>query len=343
MNTAYIIKRITLLVVLLLFHPLFSAAEATAADVVVVYTSVDQVFSEPILDLFEQRTNIKVKAVYDVEAAKTVGLTHRLLAEKKHPRADVFWNSEIARTIMLQKKNIFTPYFSSERADIPRQFKDPEGYWTGFSCRARVLIYNTNMLQKKDLPKTLQDLAQPVWRGKVAMAYPLLGTVATHMGALYAVMGQEKAESFLRDLKENDVLIVAGNSVVRDVVAAGEVPLGITDTDDVHVAILRNKPVSMAFPDQQTMGAFLIPNTVALVKGGPHPESGKQLIDFLLSKEVERLLAESESQNIPVRENGTKEAGRASVDGLKIMDVNYQEAAGYVAQSDKFCRSLFIE
>jgi len=244
---------------------------------------------------------------------------------------------------MLQKKNIFTPYFSPERADIPGQFKDPDGYWTGFSCRARVLIYNTDVLQKKDLPKTLQELTLSAWRGRVAMAYPLLGTVATHMGALYAAMGQEKTETFLRDLKRNDVLIVAGNSVVRDVVAAGEVPLGITDTDDVHVAILRNKPVSMIFPDQQTVGTFLIPNTVALVKGAPHPETGKQLIDFLLSDEVERLLSESESQNIPVRDNIANEAGRASTDGLKIMDVNYREAANYVEQSDKFCRSLFIE
>ncbi len=317
--------------------------EAQAERPVVVYTSVDQVFSEPILKLFEQRTNIQVKAVYDVEAAKTVGLTNRLLAEKKHPRADVFWNSEIARTIHLQKKDIFTPYFSPERVDIPQQFKDQDGYWTGFSCRARVLIYNTDMLQKEDLPQTLQELTQPAWHGKVAMAYPLLGTVATHMGALYAVMGQEKAESFIRDLKQNNVLIVAGNSVVRDVVAAGEVPIGITDTDDVHVAMLRNKPVAMVYPDQQTVGAFLIPNTVALINGAPHPKNGKKLIDFLLSQEVETLLAASESQNIPVRSSIRKEFEVGSINELKIMDINYKEVAKHVEKSDKFCRALFVE
>jgi len=327
----------------LLLYPLFMVTEAPAADVVVVYTSVDQIFSEPILDLFEQRTNIKVKAVFDVEAAKTVGLTNRLLAEQKHPRADVFWNSEIARTITLQKKRIFTPYLSHQRTTIPEQFKDQEGYWTGFSCRARVLIYNTDMLQKESVPSTLQELTDPAWRGKVAIAYPLLGTAATHMGALYAVMGQERAESFLRDLKENDILIVAGNSVVRDVVAAGEVPIGITDTDDVHVAMLRNKPVAMIFPDQQTVGAFLIPNTVALVKGGPHPEAGKQLIDFLLSPEVENLLAKSDSQNLPVRKISQKEAGFSGINDLKFMDVNYQKAAGYIEKSDTFCRALFVE
>ncbi len=320
-----------------------AAGHVSASDVVVVYTSVDQIFSEPVLKLFEQKTAIRVKAVYDVEAAKTVGLTNRLLAESKHPRADVFWNSEIVRTITLEKKNIFTPYFSPERRYIPEQFKDPNGYWTGFACRARVLIYNTNMLQKTDLPKTLRELTQPAWHGKVAMAYPLLGTAATHMGALYAVMGQENAESFLKDLKQNNVLIVGGNSIVRDVVSAGEVPLGITDTDDVHGAMLRNEPVAMIYPDQQSMGVFVIPNTVALVNGAPHPETGKQLIDFLLSKEVETLLMESTSQNMPVRSDTEKDAGRVSINDLNIMDVDYREAAAYVERSDKFCRALFVD
>jgi iron(III) transport system substrate-binding protein len=65
---------------------------------VVIYTSVDQIFSEPILSDFEKNTGIKIKAVYDVEASKTVGLVNRLLAEKGHPRCDVFWNSEVGRS-----------------------------------------------------------------------------------------------------------------------------------------------------------------------------------------------------------------------------------------------------
>ena len=60
---------------------------------IVVYTSVDQVFSEPILKLFENETGIRVMPVYDVEAAKTTGLVNRLITEKNHPQADVFWNA----------------------------------------------------------------------------------------------------------------------------------------------------------------------------------------------------------------------------------------------------------
>lgn len=64
----------------------------TPQQEVVVYTSLDKVFSQPILEAFEKETGITVKAVYDSEAAKTTGMVNRLIAEKNSPRADVFWN-----------------------------------------------------------------------------------------------------------------------------------------------------------------------------------------------------------------------------------------------------------
>ena len=65
---------------------------------VIVYTSHDQIHSAPILNLFQAQTGIKVKAVYDVEAAKTAGIVNRLIAEKTHPRCDVFWNIALIRS-----------------------------------------------------------------------------------------------------------------------------------------------------------------------------------------------------------------------------------------------------
>ncbi len=212
---------------------------------VIVYTSLDQIFSEPILKDFEDQIGINVKAVYDVEASKTTGLVNRLIAERKNPRADIFWNSEVGRTLVLKDKGILAPYRSPSAVDIPGQFKDPDGYWTGFAARARVLIYNARLLERDRIPRSIFDLADPLWKGRVAMAYPLFGTTATHVAAWYAVLGPERTESYLRDLKTNDLLIVDGNAVSRDVVVQGEVPVGFTDTDDGNVAIQAGKPVDM--------------------------------------------------------------------------------------------------
>ena len=137
------------------------------AQQVVIYTSLDKVFSQPILEAFEKQTDIKVLAVYDSEATKTTGLVNRLIAEKANPRADVFWNSETGRTIVLKQKGILAKYVSSSAADIPDQFKDPDGYWTGFAARCRILIYNTNLLKAQELPKSIFELTQAKWKGKV--------------------------------------------------------------------------------------------------------------------------------------------------------------------------------
>jgi len=270
------------------------------AKQVAVYTSLDQIYSEPILNEFEKITGITVKAVYDTEATKTTGLVNRLIAEKNNPQADVFWNNEIARTIVLKNKGLLAPYVSSSAEDIPEQFKDSEGYWVGFAARARVIIFNTDLVNEADAPLSILDLTKDEWRGVVAIANPLFGTTATHAAALFELLGEEKAKKYFTDLKDNKVVIVDGNSIVRDQVADGELKVGLTDTDDANSAIEDGKPVKIIYPDQDGIGTLVIPNTVSLVAGCRHPEEGKKLIDYLLSPGVEEKLANCRSVQMPL-------------------------------------------
>ena len=143
---------------------------------VVIYTSVDQIFSQPILSEYEELSGVNVKVVFDVEAAKTTGLVNRLIAERNRPKCDVFWNSEIGKTILLRQKDILSSYKSPSAADIPSLFQDQDHFWTGFASRARVLVYNSDLLKESEVPKSIFELTEPQWKGKVAMAYPLFGT-----------------------------------------------------------------------------------------------------------------------------------------------------------------------
>ena len=317
------------------------SAEAYAKEVV-VYTSVDQIFSEPILKAYEKKTGIKVKAVYDVEAAKTTGIVNRLIAEKKRPKCDVFWNSEFGKTIALKQKGVLAPYLSPSASDIPAQFKDKEAFWTGFAARARVLAYNTDLLNESDVPKSIFELTTNKWRGKVAMAYPLFGTTATHIAALWCNPGKMKTQEYLKALRANELVIVDGNSVVRDLVVEGKVPLGFTDTDDVNVAIQSGKPVKMIYPDHNGIGTLLIPNTVALIRNAPHPEDGKRFIDYLLSREVESKLSFCESAQMPLRNNVKTPASVPEFSSINYMDVDYYEIAENMDNAARFCQKLFV-
>lgn len=137
------------------------------------------------------------------------------------------------------------------------------------------------------------------------------------------------------------MLIVDGNAIARDLVVQGEVPVGFTDTDDVNVVIQAGKSVAMIFPDQDGLGTLLIPNTVALIEGAPHPEQDKQLIDFLLSKAVESRLAFSDSMQIPVREGVETPLQVPAYSAIRAMQVDYRAIADNLERAARFNRELF--
>jgi iron(III) transport system substrate-binding protein len=300
------------------------------ANEVTVYVSTDRVFSEPILKAYEQKTGVKVKAVYDTEETKSTGLANKLLAEKNNPQADVFWSNEPVRTLVLKSRGVLAPYQSPNAEGIPTTFKDAGGYWTGFSARIRVIVYNTDLVKAEEAPKSIYDLTDPKWKGQVAIADPRFGSTSFHVAAVYAELGDEKADEFFRKLKANDVKIVPGNSVVRDLVVKGEVKMGLTDTDDVNVALEDKQPVAMVLPDREGMGAPLMPNMVSLIAGAPHAEAGKNLIDYLLSAEVERMLAQSEAVQIPLHADVEGPKNIPPINSFKPMTLDYSEAASRV-------------
>ncbi|MCD4818151.1 MAG: extracellular solute-binding protein [Candidatus Cloacimonetes bacterium] len=272
---------------------------------VIIYCSLDRIYSEPILKNFEKETRIKVKAVYDMEITKTIGLVNRIIAESSNPQCDLFWNNEISRTILLKNKVILESYLSPESEKIPVRFKDNSGYWTGFAARARIIIYNKDKFKNRQLPNSILDLIEPEWKGKAAIANPLFGTTATHSAVLTSKFGIEWTEEFFNKIKVNKIGILDGNATVRDMVVSGEFWWGMTDTDDANGAIVDGKNVGIIYPDQsdEQMGTLIIPNTIALIKNSPNQENAKKLIDYILNPKTEKRLAYSRSAQIPLRSN----------------------------------------
>jgi len=297
---------------------------------VTVYVSTDRVFSEPILKTFQEKTGINVNAVYDTEETKSTGLANRLLAEKNNPQADVFWSNEPVRTLVLKNRDVLASYRSPSAAGIADTFNDPGGYWTGFSARLRVIVYNTKLVKPEDAPRSVFDLADPRWKGQVAIADPRFGTTSFHVAAIYAELGDEPADEFFRKLKANDVKIVASNSVVLDTVARGELKVGLTDTDDVNVALEDKRPVAMVLPDRDGIGVPVMPNMVSLIAGAPHPDAARKLIDYLLSSEVERLLAESGAVQIPLHNGVEGPKNIPQITSFKPMTLDYGKSAARV-------------
>lgn len=298
-----------------------SGCEKSNSPQVVLYTSIDQPIAAPIIKEFERQTGIRVTLVTDSEASKTVGLAERLRAEKANPQADVYWGNEPFHTINLAEEGVLAAYESPSAKDTILRYRDPGHRWAGNGLRARVV--GVHMVQGSNvLPTSVQDLTNPAFRGKVAMARPSAGTTGGHVACLYTIWGQQQADDYFRSLRSNQVKLLGGNSIVADQVAQGNVSWGLTDNDDVSAAA-KQESITLVLPDQHSSGTLMIPTTVGLVAGAKHPDDAKKLIDYLLSSEVEQKLIDAKFAGWSVRRT----------DEVKAMDVDYREVARIMPQA----------
>ena len=254
---------------LLIFFSTFfglKKAKSHAHLSLVIYTSQDQQFAEPILAEFTKQTGIKVRPVFDSEAVKTVGLANRLLAEANHPQCDVWWSNEALRTRQLARRG------AVETNSIVE-----------FGFRSRRIVINTNRLALASAPKSLLELTNAAWRGQVALAYPMFGTTSAQFIALRRQWGASGWEQWCRALAANKPFLVDGNSVVVKLVGRGEAMIGLTDFDDIASGQREGLPLASLPLSEESV---LIPNSVALARGAPHAEAGRRLCQFLASEAV---------------------------------------------------------
>lgn len=281
-------SRFALLPCLLL---LGSCSEQNSGPEVVLYSSVDESYSRKIAKAFEEETGIKVRLVSDTEAAKSTGLVNRLLAEKERPVADVFWSGDLTRAALIRKWGLSTPIAGA----------DPEAHFLPSAARLRMIIVNREKAPKNSArPKSLLDLAKPEFAPSSCLANPLFGTTSMHAAALFTTLGEEQARAFFEDFTKNGGTMLGSNGEVKRRVANGEYSFGLTDSDDIAVALSDGREVDYLVPDQEGKGTLLIPCAAVLIKEGPNPEQGSRLVEFLGSPTTESLMAESLASHFPL-------------------------------------------
>ena len=292
---------------------------------VVVYLSIDQPFTEPILRAYERQSGVKVRAVFDTEETKSTGVLNRIIAESRNPQADVFWSGDPVRPYLLAKRGLVQPYSSPNAAPVLPAFKAADGTWTGGAARARVLLVNKNLVKPDEMPRSVRDLADARWKGRTAIANPLYGTTTMQVAALAEAWGDEEVKSFLRQLKTNGARIASSNGEVKRLVAAGDVAMGVADTDDAAEAQKEGDPVAVVYPDQEGIGTLVMPTAVVVLKG-PHGDEARRLADYLLSIPAEQKLVDL-AAHLPLRPDVSPSPGGRRITDLKAMPVDYAKVA----------------
>jgi iron(III) transport system substrate-binding protein len=264
------------------------------------------------------KSAVHVVIVSDTEAAKSVGLAERLLAEKDHPQADIWWSNEVFRTIDLADQGVLAPYDSPAAKDIPNRYKDAGGRWNAIGIRSRVLAVSDRIPVGVPAATAIEDLTKPAFKNRIVMARPTAGTTGSFVAALYVLWGQHKADAYFKALHDNGIVLVGGNSVVADSVGQGQMWLGLTDSDDVAAARSNDLNVHGVLPDQGSFGTLPLPGSVAMVAGAPHPAEAKELIDFLLAPRIEQELIDAHSAAWSVRNTPPS---------VKFMNISFDDVA----------------
>jgi len=293
---------------------------------IVAYISADDALAREVLAACTRETGVEIDAVFDTEATKTTGLESRIRSERDRPRCDLFWSSEGFAVTRLASEGLLAEVSEPVWSAWPAVHRDPARRWLAFAARARVVVTH----ERADPVERWGDLAAPgLARGSasaIAVADPRFGTTNGHFAALKLAWDRARAagvdapdfHAWLDGMRSNGVrVLTGGNAATVEAVATGESAFGLTDSDDALAAIARGLPLRMHVPRSLAAGVrgggtMLVPNTVALVAGGPASkraadsgdgrtsEAAQRVAAYLVSPACEALIARSPSRNLPL-------------------------------------------
>lgn len=274
--------------------PIFAAIP----EPLVVYSGRSESLVGPLFKQFEKDTGIKVQVRYNSTAA----IAAQLLLEGKDSAADVVYLQDPGYLMLLKKANVLEKLDANLTNPANVRFRDPDNYWVGISARARVLTYNSALVKADELPKTLEGLADPKWKGRLGWA-PSNASAQAHISALRHLWGEEKTESWLKKIITNQPRAFENNAALVKSVADGEIALGWTN----HYYLLRLKQqnpnitaANYVFPIPGDGGNILMISGVGITKQTRHRVAAEQLIKFLLSEKAQTYLTQ-DGFEYPVR------------------------------------------
>jgi iron(III) transport system substrate-binding protein len=256
-------------------------AKAKQEGKVVFYTSWGPSDADYVVKAFEKKYLVKVEVV---RASSERTLT-RLLSEH---RANKFLGDVVAisgiQSGILKEKGSLDRYQSTEAANFPADWRDPDGFGMGLHQTIYVIGYNTKLVSADAVPKNYEDLLHPRWKGQLGWdmeEYYLFG-------ALMKSRGKDKGLEFWRRLAQQQINFRKGYTLISELVAAGEFPVAVSLYQHrVDEYAEKGAPLQWIAPNPLVGGD---PNKISLLKNAPRPNAAKLFIDFMLSADGQKLL-----------------------------------------------------
>lgn len=255
---------------------------------VVWYTSLALPTAEKIGKLFEAAyPGIKV----EVQRTGSQRILQRVMQETQANLkiVDVIHTSDAGHFVLLKEKKLLMKYSPAGIDVFPASFKDKDGYYFTLRATVNVIAYNTKLVPAAEAPKGWKDLLDPKWRGKMVTAHPgYSGVISTHVLALVQLYGWD----YFKQLAQNRPMLVQSAVDPSTVVASGERAVAANGGDYTFYQMKKKgNPVAIVFPKE---GVPLVVSPTAITAFAPHPNAAKLFTDFIFSRPIQQVLADSE-------------------------------------------------
>lgn len=292
------VRFVTTAVLLLLFTMFLMPVHAQESESLVVYSGRSEGLIGPILEQFTAETGIQVEVRY----GGTAEMAATILEEGDNSPADVFIAQDAGALGALAKAGRLTALPSDILERVPAEFQSADGLWVGLSGRARVLVYNTELVNEDQLPSSILDLTQPEWNGLVGWA-PSNGSFQAHVTAMRLLLGEEATRAWLEGMVANGALVYNNNGAVVQAVINGEVSAGLVNHYYLYQFLAENPDVPAVnyfFPGGDS-GALVNIAGAGIVSTSDNPGLGQRLILYLLGKNAQTYFA-AETYEYPLVE-----------------------------------------
>jgi iron(III) transport system substrate-binding protein len=264
-----------------------------AADRLTVYSGRAERLIKPVLDEFTAKTGIQV----DLLSSGTTELVNRLKAEGDRTPADILITNDAGSLEQARAAGLLSPLNMPEvERAIPSQFRAKDNAWVGLSGRFWIIVYNKNLVKPEEI-KSIMDLADAKWKGKLAIPNSGSEYLQAGVSVIRATYGDDRTRQFLEGLKDNaGAQVYQKSSQIVEAVAKGQVAMGIVNHYYVyrHLSTQPTAPIAVLMPDQQQggMGAIMNVAGIGIVKSTGRFDSAKLLVEFLVGEAGQKLFAE---------------------------------------------------
>ncbi|WP_116953175.1 extracellular solute-binding protein [Jiangella endophytica] len=299
------------------------AAEAAddADEPLVVYSGRDEELVGPLLEQFEDASGRTV----DVRYAGTTELAAQLLEEGEQTPADVFLSQDAGALGALASAGRLATLPEEVTSAVAPEYSSRDGSWVALTGRARVVAYDSQTYTEADVPGDVQALADPRWRGQVAIA-PTNASFQSFVTALRVSEGEEAARAWLEGLVANEAQIHSGNGAILEAVNTGAAGLGLINHyywagHESDPAQLR---VQLKFGDPGSVSALVNTSGVGVLAEAGGSEAALELVDFLLSEQAQTYFAE-ETAEYPLVDGVTGPQGVPALADLGAPDLDLSQ------------------